>query len=134
MFALGLVTCELAFLGGGLEGRCCAQAHLHEFRDADRQAAREHLDNAYAVLSSAGIPERAVALARTRRWLEHTSPHMAESRAQALALLWQQLPAAGRPLPELANWFVMNHAVSPWVLARDGTGPARDGLGWTPSR
>ncbi|WP_050778018.1 TIGR02679 domain-containing protein [Micromonospora sp. ATCC 39149] len=86
----------LVRLGGPLDDRVAK-------RELDRQAAQDHLDNAYAILTSAGIPEHAVALARTRRWLEHTNPDLADSRAQALALLWQHLPAADRPLPELAN-------------------------------
>ncbi|WBC05312.1 TIGR02679 domain-containing protein [Micromonospora sp. WMMA1976] len=86
----------LVRLGGPLDDRVAK-------RESDRQAAKDHIDSAYAVLTGAGIPEHAVALARIRRWLEHTSPDLADSRAQALALLWQHLPAASRPLPELAN-------------------------------
>lgn len=86
----------LVRLGGPLDDRVAK-------RKLDRQAVQDHLDNAYAVLTNVGIPEHAVALARTRRWLEHTNPDLAHSRAQALATLWQHLPAADRPLPELAN-------------------------------
>lgn len=60
------------------------------------------IDAAYTSLTTAGLPDHAIHLARKRRWLG-TDPDTATRRSQNLKYLWQALPGTGRPLAELAN-------------------------------
>ncbi|MDI6104153.1 TIGR02679 domain-containing protein [Actinoplanes sp. NEAU-A12] len=60
------------------------------------------IDAAYTDLGTAGLPDHAVQLARTRRWLG-TDPGTATRRSDDLQRLWHVLPGTGRPLAEIAN-------------------------------
>lgn len=60
------------------------------------------MDAAYISLTTAGLPDYAVHLARKRRWLG-TDPDTATRRSDELQQLWQALPGSGRPLAEIAN-------------------------------
>lgn len=60
------------------------------------------IDAAYTSLTTAGLPDHALHLARKRRWLG-TDPDTATRRSHDLQHLWHALPGTGRPLAEIAN-------------------------------
>jgi hypothetical protein len=72
-------------------------------RAADDAALQATITAAYDTLSAAGIPAHAVGLARARRWLGRPDADDLAARADALARLWQLLPAQARPLPEISH-------------------------------
>ncbi len=93
----------LVRLGGPLDDRPAQRA-----RDTAATAAAVYA--AYQILTTAGIPDHAVALARQRQWLGRPGGHELHDRAAALARLWASLPArppqqsrTTRPLSEFAN-------------------------------
>ncbi len=55
------------------------------------------IDAAYTSLTTTGLPDHAVQLARKRRWLG-TDPDTATRRSDDLQHLWHALPGTGRPL------------------------------------
>ncbi|AEV85433.1 hypothetical protein ACWT_4413 [Actinoplanes sp. SE50] len=71
-------------------------------RDEAAARAAARIDAAYTGLTTAGLPDHAVRLARKRRWLG-TDPETATRRSDDLQHLWQALPGTGRPLAEIAN-------------------------------